>query len=336
MLTARSQRYLLVVVLAVAAVGALVGCGRAADGAKARSVFSEYDVPTPTAGLTAIAVDSKGRVWFTQAAADKVGMLDPKTKRITDFALPTRGSGVSDVAVGSDGRVWFAEPELGSVGYLEPATKAITERRLPHAGAAPSSLAAGADSLWVAERLTDTLDRLDTKRERVTEVPLPAGSAPTDVAVDSKGAAWFAGSGTRQIGTVGDDGAVSTFDIADGSPWALAVGSDGDVWFVCSDTAKLGVRRGSSGRIESFDLPDVPGEGTAVALGPDGDVWYLSIGRSRLCRLDVAKRTVKQYAIPTPACEPRGLSIAENGDVWFVESAPPANKVGVARGVAGR
>ena len=53
-------------------------------------------------------------------AGDRIGSIDPGTRRITETAIPTAGAQPESIAVGSDGNVWFAEMDRPDVGVLSP------------------------------------------------------------------------------------------------------------------------------------------------------------------------------------------------------------------------
>lgn len=325
---------MLVTSAAVLALVLLVpGCG-GTGGSGGSGAFKEYDIPSEGAAASAVAVDTQGRVWFTESATDKIGMLDPKTKKIEEYPLSTRNAALSDIAVAVDGAVWYAAPAIGSVGSLDPTTKAINQIRLIRMSADPTALDVTKDSVWAVEPNNGMITRIFFDGRDSKEFVMQSGSGPTDAAADGKGQLWMTAAGHAAISVLTTDAQIVPSASPEGTPWALTLDEAGDVWYVCSDAPKAGHLSASTGEIEMFDLPDVPGQGTSVAMGPDGNVWFLAVGKGKVCSLNPEDGKVTEYQIPTSSCEPRGLSIAENGDVWFVESAKSANKVGVLKGAA--
>ena len=76
----------------------------------------EFTVPTPIAGLTALAVAPDGAAWFTELRGHRLGRLHGGT--ITEFELPRPDARPFGIAVAGDGKVWYADLS-GWIGRLE-------------------------------------------------------------------------------------------------------------------------------------------------------------------------------------------------------------------------
>jgi virginiamycin B lyase len=72
-------------------------------------------VPTPNAGLAALAVAPDGSVWFTELRAHKLGRVRGNT--IKEFALPRTDARPVGVAVDGGNNVWYTDLS-GWVGML--------------------------------------------------------------------------------------------------------------------------------------------------------------------------------------------------------------------------
>jgi len=80
-----------------------------------------YATPTPNAGPGQLAVDRWGRIWFPEALANKIGMLDLRTRTITEFSVPTANSFPWGIAVDTKRDIiWFTEREGNKIGKLIP------------------------------------------------------------------------------------------------------------------------------------------------------------------------------------------------------------------------
>ena len=75
-----------------------------------------HDVPTPAAGLNAIAVGPDGALWFTESAADAIGRITVDG-RVDEFPLG-EGASPTGIAAGPDGHVWFGAAGTNRVGRL--------------------------------------------------------------------------------------------------------------------------------------------------------------------------------------------------------------------------
>jgi virginiamycin B lyase len=69
----------------------------------------EYPLPVANANAEDMRVDSQGRVWFEQDAGF-IGMLDPKTRLITEYTIAPPNSGYYNIALQQRaGLLWFTE-----------------------------------------------------------------------------------------------------------------------------------------------------------------------------------------------------------------------------------
>jgi virginiamycin B lyase len=98
-------------------------------------------------------MDAKGRPWFAQLGTNKIGMIDPATLKITDYALGNERSRVRRLEVAPDGAVWYGDYTRGMLGRFDPATGATKEFPMP-SGATSLPYAMAQDDrgrLWLAE-----------------------------------------------------------------------------------------------------------------------------------------------------------------------------------------
>ena len=87
-------------------------------GRYANGVFSNYPVPTPSAGLTALATAPDGAVWFTELRGHQLGRL--RDGVVTEFPLPRRDARPFGIAVDRAGNVWYTDLS-GWLGRLSAA-----------------------------------------------------------------------------------------------------------------------------------------------------------------------------------------------------------------------
>jgi virginiamycin B lyase len=95
---------------------------------------------------------SPSNLWFTEFAANKIGMINPTTHVITEYPVPTATSQPFGITAGPDGNLWLTEFNQNKIGALNPATKVITETTLPSAVSGPAGIMSGPDgNLWFTE-----------------------------------------------------------------------------------------------------------------------------------------------------------------------------------------
>ena len=72
-----------------------------------------------------------GTVWFTEAAGNRIGRLDP-SGNLGEISVPTVGAGPAGIAVADDGTVWFSELKGNAIGRLDPPARARFASTHPH------------------------------------------------------------------------------------------------------------------------------------------------------------------------------------------------------------
>ncbi len=78
--------------------------------------FEEFAVPTPRAGLTALAVAPDGAAWFTELRGHRLGRLRDGT--ITEFELPRPDARPFGITVDGANNVWYSDLS-GWLGRLD-------------------------------------------------------------------------------------------------------------------------------------------------------------------------------------------------------------------------
>lgn len=96
--------------------------------------MKSFDMPTRNATPQRFRFDSKGRIWFGEYGAGKLGMFDPATTKMREYELPYRASPYC-VHVDKKGFVWAASFDRDSLLRFNPDTQETVEYPLPGAGA---------------------------------------------------------------------------------------------------------------------------------------------------------------------------------------------------------
>jgi virginiamycin B lyase len=78
-------------------------------------VITEYEVPTPDAGLEDISI-GKGQAWFTERRVGKIGRI-LRDGSVREYALP-EGSEPVGLTIGDDGSVWYTDTGTNTIGRL--------------------------------------------------------------------------------------------------------------------------------------------------------------------------------------------------------------------------
>ena len=115
-------------------------------------VIKLYPLRDPNGKVYALASDTRGRVWFTEFDAPRLGMVDPTSGKVHEFEVPTAlgdPAFLYGVAVARSGDVWFGSSGTSSLVRYTPATQQFAFFRLNIGQNAPYELAFDQDGrVW--------------------------------------------------------------------------------------------------------------------------------------------------------------------------------------------
>lgn len=110
--------------------------------------IAEYEIPTPGASPSDVAVDASGNVWFLEFRGNKVGRF--RDGKFAEYPVPGEWAGLSGIAVAPDGAVWFGMLRRQALGRLRDGEFRIFD--LPRAQARPYTVTAdAAGDIWYAD-----------------------------------------------------------------------------------------------------------------------------------------------------------------------------------------
>jgi streptogramin lyase len=285
-------------------VGVLAGCASAArDRGSPLPLLSpvrEFVVPWENAYPQDVALDSLGRVWFTDRIAHAIGMFDPATEQFTRHETPTRRSAPYGIVTAPDGGIWFAESVAQRIARIDPATGSIVEYPIDGSTKGPNLVAVGGGTVWFSLRDEAAYGSFDiaTGRSNVTKLtPL----RPYGVTIAPDGTVWF-GMGellavdprTRQD---------RRLDVSAGTPIPASL----------APSLPDSVRRTLFARSFVRDM-------RRIATDRAGNVWYSDHGRGHVVRYSPATRAVETYPTLQNDVRPYGLTITRAGHVWYGEA----------------
>ncbi len=201
----------------------------------------------------------------------------------------------------------------------------ITEFPIPTANSGAIGIGVGPDdNLWFTEQTASKIGIIRLGG-RITEISLPAGTAPTRIHAGPDGAMWFSENTRPFIGRVDvNTGAFTEFGLLNAANATRGInsGPDGNVWFCENPGNRIG-RTGGGGA--SFAIPTANGAPAGIAAGPDGNMWFTEFTGNDIGRITTAGATT-EFPIPTPNAGASGISSGPGGYLWFIEKT--ASKIG--------
>jgi streptogramin lyase/cytochrome c5 len=146
--------------------------------------------------------DKNGDAWFTSPLVNKIGKVDGKTLKVTQWTPPTPDSYPRRMEIGPGGAIWSGEFRGGKLARFDPKTQAFKEYPLP--GPDPSPYAMGVDAdgfIWYDSHNMDEIGRFDPKTGNVIEYPFPHSElAMREFFRDAQGRMWYGTSPNNKVG----------------------------------------------------------------------------------------------------------------------------------------
>jgi streptogramin lyase len=274
-----------------------------------------------------------GNVWFTGSNSNQIGMINPTTDAVSEFAIPTSGSGPRGITAESDGNLWFTENGASKIGMINPTTDAITEFATPTANSGPQDITAGPDgNLWFTENAAGKIGVINPTTRTISEFRIPTtNSGPWGIAAGPDGNLWFAENGANKIGMINPTThAITEFPIPNGDdyPYEIAKGPDGNLWFT-GESKSIGDINPTTHVITLFPTDNSVIELGGVTAGPDGNVWFAEVGPRNIARINPMTGAITEYPVYPPVFQPYGITMGPDGNIWVADHKP-YGAVGVA------
>ena len=228
--------------------------------------------------VSGIAVDSKGKVYWTELTGGMLGELDPATGKQIRYVIPQKGVDVG-IAVDKDDNVGFALIWGSLFGRLDARTRTI--HTYPTATPDNGIYGLAADqsgNLWGAGWQKGTINKWDAESQLVKEYPVPN--------------TW------GQIRRMGVD-------------------SKGNVWGSGYNVGLMVRLEQQTGRITEFKIPlsgSMPYE--AWPDGKD-NIWTADHVHSAVIKLDPVTGRFTFYPMPQPLQSIPKMEVEANGTWWF-------------------
>ena len=124
--------------------------------------ITEYPTPTPNAMPIAVA-PHRCQIWFSEANGNHFGVLDPRTRHITEYPLPRPDEKLAGLAFDRSGRLWlqYVQPDL--IGLVGAGMK-VREFPIPTKDATMHRIILGpGGNMWFTEFASDKVGYIKTQ-----------------------------------------------------------------------------------------------------------------------------------------------------------------------------
>ncbi len=104
-----------------------------------------------------VAVDQAGKIWFTMPVTNAIGLYDPVSTTVTQWAVPMPSAGPWGIAIDSNGKIWFTEHYVNRIGSFDPTSQTFHEVATPATNSDPYGITVDAsNNIWFTEN-TDSV-----------------------------------------------------------------------------------------------------------------------------------------------------------------------------------
>jgi len=161
-------------------------------------------IETEEAGPSALLVDDSGNVWFAEALAGKIGVVDSKTFEITEFSPEPPLDEPFALLFDKSGSLWISEHTGPGIAKFDPILETFEHVKAPNPESLPFGMSIDKyDNIWFGQHITDELAVYDPYNDQLTEIPIPTPESFTQfTAADNDGNIWFVEQRGKKLGVV--------------------------------------------------------------------------------------------------------------------------------------
>ena len=283
-----------------------------------------------------VAPTADGKVWFTAQGAGEMGLLDPRTGKVTRVPLGS-GSAPHGVIVGPDGAAWVTDGGLNAIVRVDQKTLAVKRFPLPASRDFANLNTATFDRagrLWFTGQ-GGIYGRLIPRTGRMRVFDAPRGPGPYGISTTPGGAVWYAslaGSHIARINTRTGRARVVVPPTKGQGARRIWPDSKGRLWVSEWNAGKLGLYNPRTRRWREWRLPGSNPMPYAVFVDADDFVWVTDFAANALVRFDPASEKFDRFPFAHAGANVRQL-LGRKGEVWGAESG--TDHIVVARSATG-
>jgi len=154
------------------------------------------------------AVDRVGKVWFTMPVTNTIGVYDPASATVQQWAIPTASGGPWGITIDGGGKIWFTEHYVNKIGAFDPVSQTFQEVSTPATNSNPYGITTdAANNIWFTEN-NDAVAKIGeyTPQGTLNEYKIRnsstagTGLTPHQITVDGAGNVWWSEGWVSSIG----------------------------------------------------------------------------------------------------------------------------------------
>lgn len=167
------------------------------------NTFEEIRLPKGSLPF-ALAIDNDGTIWFTESGSGKIGFIDPKDNKLTEFSPDPPLKGPESMIFDRDGNLWIAEHTGLGIAKFDPILETFDRIPVPDQDALPFGMAIDRyGNVWFAQHTVDNIAAYDPQNDNLIEVLIPTpGSFTQFMTADGNDNVWFVEQQGSKIGMV--------------------------------------------------------------------------------------------------------------------------------------
>ena len=291
------------------------------SGAATRAIITEYELPRATIAPHDVRTDSQGNIWYSDFVEQNLGMLDPRTGAVTEYAYPVQKRGFPmgslDLEPDPDGNLWLAM--MFQTGLAKFDMKAKTFQLFP-VGPEQKSDPTMQQSMvmpghWKADNKVWSNDvnhqeilRLDLATGRYETIdpfanmPKSPSHGPYGMMTDADNNLYFLDFGGADIGKVdAKTGRPTIYPTPTKDSWPRRgmLDDKGRLWFAEFAANKLGMFDTKSEKFKEWNVPTAHTYPYDVSLDRTGQLWSGGMASDRVLRFDPASGKSVEYLLPS-------------------------------------
>jgi virginiamycin B lyase len=281
-----------------------------------------YDV-TRGAHPHDVAPAPDGKVWYTAQSQGALGILDPKTGRVSQVSLG-KDAAPHGVIVGPDRAAWITEGGQNAIARFDPATRAVKLFPLPKEFPNANLNTATFDRkgiLWFTGQ-NGVYGRVDPASGKVNAWKAPKGVGPYGITTTPNGDVWYAslaGDHIAKIDTVSGDAQMVAPPKPGVGPRRIWSDSKGLLWVSFWNTGEVGRYDPINKAWKVWSLPRSKSGCYAVFVDDKDKVWLSDWNSNAIVRFDPVNEQFEIFPSDRRGASVRQL-LGRPGELWAAES----------------